>query len=76
MSKQIIYAAIIILACAVGTTAHEPISLRLIREYHQQNARSAAEAARERQRFAQWAQEWQRQAQARQAALTPKRMRR
>ncbi|PYS89837.1 MAG: hypothetical protein DMF64_16675 [Acidobacteria bacterium] len=75
MSKQIIYVAIIILTCTATTTAHEPIGLRLIREYHQQNARIAAEAERQRQRFAQWEREWQRQAQARQAALTPKRVR-
>jgi hypothetical protein len=47
--------------------------LRLIREYHQRNARIAAEAERQRQRFAQWEKDWQRQAQARRAALTYKR---
>jgi hypothetical protein len=67
MSKQIIYAAVILLALAIGAQAHEPTGLRLIREYHQRNARVQAEAARARQQFAEWQQEWHRQAQVRQA---------
>ena len=69
MSRQIIFALIIVLASTAITTAHEPIGLRLIREYHQQNARIAAEAERARRQFALWEREWHRQAQARRVAL-------
>jgi hypothetical protein len=68
MSKRIIYLAAVLLALAIGAQAHEPIGLRLIREYHQRNARVQAEAARARQQFAEWQQEWHRQAQVRQVA--------
>jgi hypothetical protein len=52
----------------MAAQAHEPIGLRLIREYHQRNARIQAEAERERKQFAEWQQDWQRLRQRQQAA--------
>jgi hypothetical protein len=73
MRKQIIYSAIISLALSATAYAHEPIGVRLIREYHQKNARAQAEKERQRKQWEQWEKDWQRQEQVRREALTPKR---
>ena len=70
MRGRIIYPAIILLAVATAAHAHEPLSLRLIREYHQQNARVRAEADSQRRRFDEWQEDWRRQEQSRREALT------
>ena len=69
MRRRIIYSAIIILALSTAASAHEPVALRLLREYHRQNARIQAEAERQREQFEQWEKDWQRQERARRESL-------
>jgi hypothetical protein len=66
---RIIRSAIILLTLSTTANAHEPVALRLIREYHQQNARIQAEADSQRERFHQWQEDWRRQERARRDAL-------
>ena len=72
MRKPIVCSAIICFTLATAAQAHEPIALRLLREYQQQSTRLRAEAERQRKQYAQWQREWQRQEQARREALTRK----
>jgi len=70
MRKHFIYSAIISLSLTTATHAHEPIGLRLIREQHQQQARTQAESDRQKRQFEQWQKEWQRQERMRLEVLT------
>lgn len=69
MRIRITYSIIIFFALSTAAHAHEPIGLRLIREYHQQNARIQAEADRQRKQFELWEKDWRRQEQARRVML-------
>lgn len=74
-SRQFICSAIIALAVPTAVRATEPLSLRLLRQYHQQNARIRAEAERQRKQFEQWEKDWHRQEQARREILIRRRER-
>ena len=69
MRNRITYPAIALVALAATAHAHEPLSLRLIREYHREEARIRAEDDSRRERFGRWEKDWRRQEQARRDAL-------